>query len=172
MKKTNFARSCEINGAIATSVASCIILHGCAKLAYKSSLAYNRFSSSSPFHTVMRNCTIWFLSSFLLLPSFSSFDSTLTNSNWVQILIQTNYIASSSWSTLFSLFNSISLLCHSMHQKSPWNSSTTLQKSLISLARATMYKLGMLGIITTQKVWDSWELLFKMFYFLLVINWL
>ena len=92
MKKTNFARSCEINGAIATSVASCIILHGCAKLAYKSSLAYNRFSSSSPFHTVMRNCTIWFLSSFLLLPSFSSFDSTLTTFNWLQIPIQTNYI--------------------------------------------------------------------------------
>ena len=139
MKKTNFARSCEINGAIATSVASCIILHGCAKLAYKSSLAYNRFSSSSPFHTVMRNCTIWFLSSFLLLPSFSSFDSTLTTFNWLQIPIQTNYIVFFSHHPHYSPSSIPFLFCHSMHQKSPWNSSKTSQKSLVSLTRATMY---------------------------------
>ena len=35
-----------------------------------------------------------------------------------------------------------------------------------------MYYLGILGIITTQKVWNSWELLFKMCCFWVVISWL
>ena len=62
------------------------------------------------------------------------------------------------------------LFYHSMLQKSPWNISKTSQKPLVSLTRATMYYLGILGIITTQKVWNSWELLFKMCCFLVVIN--
>ena len=48
--------------------------------------------------------------------------------------------------------------------------SSKLHKNpLVSLARVAMYYLGILGIITTQKVWNSWELVSKMCGFWVVI---
>ena len=44
------------------------------------------------------------------------------------------------------------------------------KKPLVSLARVTTYYLGILGIITTQKVWNSWELVSKMCGFWVVIT--
>ena len=43
------------------------------------------------------------------------------------------------------------------------------KKPLVSLARVAMYYLGILGIITTQKVWNSWKLVSKMCGFWVVI---
>ena len=40
---------------------------------------------------------------------------------------------------------------------------------LVSLTRVAMYYLGILGIITTRKVWNSWELVSKMCGFWVVI---
>ena len=44
------------------------------------------------------------------------------------------------------------------------------KEPLVSLARVAMYYLDILGIITTQKVWNSWKLVSKMCGFLVVIN--
>ena len=118
------------------------------------------------FSHIMWIYNIWFLSSSLLCPSFSSLDSTLTTSNLPKILIQTNHIVSSLSSTLFAHLSLLPLNA----SKSPWNGSKTSQKSLVSLARVTMYYLGILGIITTQKVWNSWELVSKMCGFWVIIN--
>ena len=44
------------------------------------------------------------------------------------------------------------------------------KESLVSLARVAMYYLGILGIITTQNVWNSWKLVSKMCGFWVVIR--
>ena len=49
-------------------------------------------------------------------------------------------------------------------------SSKLNKEPLVSLARVAMYYLDILGIITTQKVWNSWKLVSKMCGFLVVIN--
>ena len=117
------------------------------------------------FHMIKRNGNVWYLS-FLL--SFVPFVSTSTTSKTALnpspsalILPHLPHYLPSSIPFLF---------CYEILQKSPWNISKTSQKSLVSLARATMYYLGILGIISTQKVWNSWELLFKMCCFLVVIT--
>ena len=43
------------------------------------------------------------------------------------------------------------------------------KEPLVSLARVSMYYLGILGIITTQKVWNSWKLVSKICGFWVVI---
>ena len=78
-------------------------------------------------------------------------------------------IDSSSSSTLFALLNSISLLSLDA-SKITLKYLQNFTKPLVSLAKATMYYLGILGIITTQKVWNSCELLFKIYCFWVVIN--
>ena len=45
------------------------------------------------------------------------------------------------------------------------------KEPLVSLVRIAMYYLGILGIITTQKVWKSWKLVSKMCGFHVVISW-
>ena len=44
------------------------------------------------------------------------------------------------------------------------------KEPLVSLARVAMYYLGILGIITTQKVWNLWKLVSKMCGFWVVIT--
>ena len=146
MKKTNFAWSCEMNEVKTTLTTFWTISHNCVKFSHvhaksncKFSLACCTNPSSGPCHTIMRNCTIWFLSSSLLLPLFSSFDFTLTTFNWLQIPIQTNYIVFFSHHPHYSPSSIPFLFCHSMHQYSPWNSLKTSDKSLVSLAKAKMY---------------------------------
>ena len=94
-KKTNFAWSCEINGAAVAATTSWTMSHKCTKILHeyakfsndhakstcKFSLTYRTNPSSSPFRTVIRIYNIWFLSFPLLFLPFLSFDSTLTTSN-------------------------------------------------------------------------------------------
>ena len=44
------------------------------------------------------------------------------------------------------------------------------KKALVSLASVAIYYLGIFGIITTQNLWNSWELVSKMCCFWVVIN--
>ena len=44
------------------------------------------------------------------------------------------------------------------------------KEPLVSLARVAMYYFGILGIITTQKAWNSWKLVSKMCGFWVVIT--
>ena len=44
------------------------------------------------------------------------------------------------------------------------------KEPLVSLTRVAIYYLGILGIITTQKVWNSWKLVSKICGFWVVIN--
>ena len=142
-------------------------LHDHVKSTWQFSFVCSTIPSSNPFHIVMQNGNIWFLSFLLSFLPFLSSDSTSTAFKSapnldLSALILSHYPHYLPFSISF-------LFCHSMLQKSPWNISKSSQKSLVFLARATMYYLGILGIITTQKVWNSWELLFKMYCFWVVI---
>ena len=126
---------------------------------------------NSTFWSITHSHAKWKYLIFKLSFVISSISSFWIHLNYLQIYSKSRSkcIDSSSSSTLFALLKISFLFCHSMLQKSPWNISKTSQKSLVSLARATMYYLGILDIITTQKVWSSWELLFKMCCFWVVI---
>ena len=141
--------------------------HDHAKSACIFSLACNIIPHFGPFRVTMRTGNIWFLSFLLSFFPFFPFESTSTTSKSTPNPSSSALILSHH--PLYLPFSIPFLFCHSMLQKSLWNISKTSQKSLVSLARATMYYLGILGMITTQKVWNSWELLFKMCCFWVVI---
>ena len=138
----NFAWSCEISGVtVATtfwtiSHDSVKFLHVHVKSACKYSLSCNTNPFSGPFCIVMRNCTIWFLSSSLVLLSFFFFWihfnylQLTPNPDPITLLLHQKIICPLQFH-FFLLSLNASIL--------PWNSSRTSQKSLVSLVRVTMY---------------------------------
>ena len=109
---------------------------------------------------------------FRLLFAISPISSFLIHLHHLQLSSKawSKCISSSSLSTLCTLFHSIFPFvtpCFKNHLKI----SPKLNKEpLVSLARVAMYYLGILGIINTQKVWNSWKLVSKMCGFWVVIN--
>ena len=121
------------------------------------------------FRMVMQNWKTCFFSTPLCNFSyFFIFNSPPPPSIQLQSLVQVHF--------LFLIIHTVSLL-HSIFNLSLNASKITLiylqnltKKPLVSLARVAMYYLGILGIITTQKVWNSWELVSKMCGFWVVIR--
>ena len=144
MSFNNFAWLCEVENASASISSSWSISQDCAKFSH----GHEKSIFIFPFKLQPNS----FLVHFARLCEFSACSCEMEKH---------------SFSTPF---------CHFCHffllnpPQPPWNISKTSQKPLVSLVRVAMYYLSILGIITTQKVWNSWELLYKICTFWVVIN--
>ena len=101
----------------------------------------------------------------------SSISSFWIHLNYLKISSKSwsKYIVSSSSSTLFALLDSISLLSLNA-SKITLKYLQNFTKIISISCKANNVLLGHIKHNTTQKVWNSWELLFKMCCFRVVIN--